>query len=223
MTKEYKVHKFTIPEKYPEGSTGDLELSFGPAAAYDRYTALPTAPVNYWPYHIVRDSKGVAWFTSLFLGTVSSFNPATGETKHYKPEGAPSTRGIVLDSQDNVWFNNYHGHRLGRLDPKTGVIKQYELPTKRATGYSLMYDKSRGYLWLADMNGNNITRFDPKTEEFVEYPMPTHMAIPRFISVASDGKVWFTEQWQGRIGVLDPGYTDDKSTALSSGSAAASR
>ena len=67
-------------------------------------------------------------------------------------------------------------------------------------------DKATGYIWCADVNGNNITRFDPKTEPFVEYPIPSADAVPRFIDVDSGtGKVWFTEFFTGKIGVLDPG------------------
>jgi streptogramin lyase len=204
-TQEFRVHKFPIPLKYPDASTGALELTFGPPAASDRFTGLPTAEVNAWPYHIAEDSKGTLWFGSLFLGTITSLDPASGKSKVYQPEGAASTRGIAVDAQDNIWFSNFHGHRLGRIDAKTHEIKEYELPTKNATGYGVVYEKRTGYLWIADMNGNNITQFDPKTGQFVEYPIPTHQAVPRFISVDNDGRVWFTEFFGGNIGVLIPG------------------
>jgi streptogramin lyase len=204
-TGKYRVFKFPVPKAYPAASTGALELTFGPPAALDRFSGLPTADVNAWPYHIAEDSKGTLWFGSLFLGTVTSLDLATGKSRVYQPEGAPSTRGIAVDAQDNIWFSNFHGHRLGRIDAKTRQIKQYKLPARNATGYGIVYERRTGYLWIADMNGNNITRFDPKTEQFVEYPIPTHQAVPRFISVDSDGRVWFTEFFGGNIGVLIPG------------------
>jgi streptogramin lyase len=203
-TEDFRVHKFPIPREYPDASTGALELTFGPPAASDRFTGLPTAEVNAWPYHIAEDSHGTLWFGSLFLGTITSLDPVSGRSKVYQPQGAPSTRGIVVDAQDNVWFSNFHGHRLGRIDAQTREIKQYELPTRNATGYGVVFEKRTGYLWIADMNGNHITRFDPKTEQFVEYAIPTHQAVPRFISVDNDGRVWFTEFFGGNIGVLIP-------------------
>jgi streptogramin lyase len=203
-TQEFRVLKFPIPQGYPDASTGALELTFGPPASSDRFTGLPTAEVNAWPYHIAEDSNGTLWFGSLFLGTITSLDPVSGRSKVYQPQGAPSTRGIAVDAQDNVWFSNFHGHRLGRIDAKTRAIKQYELPTKNATGYGVVYEKRTGYLWIADMNGNNITSFDPKKEEFVEYPIPTHQAVPRFISLDDSGRVWFTEFFGGNIGVLIP-------------------
>jgi len=201
---QFRAYHFPVPEAYVQGSYGALEASFGPPSSRNRFTGLPATPTDDWPYHIAEDSKGTLWFGALFLGTITSLNPETGEAKIYQVEGAPSTRGIAVDAQDNIWFNNFHGHRLGRIDAKTKEITQYELPTKNATGYGVVYEPRTGYLWIADMNGNNITRFDPKTRRFVEYPIPTHQAIPRFISVAKDGRVWFTEFFGNKIGVLDP-------------------
>jgi streptogramin lyase len=51
-----------------------------------------------------------------------------------------------------------------------------------------------------------MTRFDPRTETFVEYPFPSRNVNPRLgIGIDPQGRIWFTEFMNGRIGVLDPG------------------
>jgi hypothetical protein len=51
-----------------------------------------------------------------------------------------------------------------------------------------------------------MTRFDPRTETFVECPFPSRNVNPRLgIGADPQGRIWFTEFMNGRIGVLDPG------------------
>ena len=80
----------------------------------------------------------------------------------------------------------------------------YQPPTIKARPYGFALDKTTGYIWFADFSGNNITRFDPKKAEFVEYPIPSRGTYARFIGLDSKGRVWFTEFWSGKIGMLDP-------------------
>jgi virginiamycin B lyase len=165
----------------------------------------PASTVVAGSYHVAVDSKGIVWFSQLRLGTLVSLDPRTGKTKTYKPSGTPSIRGILVDQEDNIWFCGFHGHKIGVLNPKTGEIKEFQPPTPNATPYGMVQDRRNGYIWFSDLNGNNITRFDPTKKEFVEYPIPTRAASPRFIGMDPAGRVWFSEFFAGKIGVVDPG------------------
>jgi virginiamycin B lyase len=193
-TEKFGSHNFTVPPSYPEDSVMYWSKVLG--------EDLP--PVRATSYDIKINSKGKYFLTIYSMGTLISLDPATGETKAYHPKGTPSMRGLAIDAQDNVWFTNYNGHKLGKLDAKSGVIKEYQPPTQNATPYGLVVDKA-GYVWFSDLMGNNITRFDPKTEQFVEYPLPTREAGPKFMSMDANGKVWFTEVMGAKIGMIDPG------------------
>jgi streptogramin lyase len=194
-TEKFQAHEFPVPAKYPDDSVAMHEIAVGGHAS----------PVQAGSYDVAVDSKGKVWATQLSLGTLMSMDPVTGKTKEYKPENTPSMRGVMVDSSDNVWFSNFHGHKIGRLDQKTDTIKEWQPPTPNATPYGFAQDSRTGEIWYADMSGNNITRFDPKTEQFVEYPIPTRNSNSRFIGVDGKSRVWFTEYWNGKIGVLDPG------------------
>jgi virginiamycin B lyase len=138
------------------------------------------------------------------LGTIARLDPKTGETTEFKPPQTPDMDGIIVDMQDNVWFSDFMGNKLGKLDPKTKKFTMYQPPTSKARPYGIVQDKKTGDIWYADFSGNNITRFDPKTEQFVEYPIPTRGAYPRFIGLDSKGRVWFGEWWNNKLGMLDP-------------------
>jgi len=193
-TKKFGFHTFTVPPSYPDDSITQWSLIPGE----------PLPPVRATSYDIKIDSKGKYFLTIYGMGTLISLDPVTGVSKAYHPEGTPSMRGLAIDAQDNVWFSNYNGHKLGKFDPRTETIKEYQPPTKNATPYGVTVDKA-GYIWYSDLVGNNLTRFDPKTEQFIEYPLPTRDAGPKFMSVDANGKIWFTEVMGAKIGMIDPG------------------
>jgi virginiamycin B lyase len=194
-TEQFGAKKFAVPPNWPEES---VEM-------WQKAPGEPLPPVRAASYDIREDSKGTLWFTLYNMGTLMSLDPATGETKRFKPPGTPSMRGMAVDAHDNVWFTNYDGHKLGKLDAKTGAIKEYQPPTPNAFPYGIVVDDKTGTVWFSDLNGNHITRFDPRTEQFVEYPIPTREAGPKFMALDAQGRVWFTEVMGAKIGVLDPG------------------
>jgi streptogramin lyase len=166
----------------------------------------PKGPVLGTSYDLAFDSKGVLWYSQLWTGTLVRFDPRTNQTTPFKFPSVISIRGIMVDPDDNIWFGNFHGHKLVKYDQKTGKLFEYQPPTQAATVYGLVYDRQRHLVWYADMNGNNISSFDPKTEKFVEYPIPTLDSNPRFISLDGKGRIWYTHFFgSGKIGVLDPG------------------
>jgi streptogramin lyase len=53
-------------------------------------------------------------------------------------------------------------------------------------------------------------------ETFVEYPFPSRNVNPRLgIGIDPQGRIWFTEFLNGRIGVLDPGDASRATTTSS--------
>lgn len=186
------AYKNPVPDTFPVGSQAALEARPGERPSGGGYDA-------------VGDSKGIVWISQFELGTLIRLDPKTGETKTFHTPEMRSVRGIAVDAEDNVWWGDYNGRKLGKLDTKTGVIKLYQPPTPLATPYGVTPDPRRGHIWFADTVGNQVTRFDPKTEQFVEFPLPTRMASVRFHGIDARGRVWYGGYWNGKLGVIDPG------------------
>jgi virginiamycin B lyase len=199
-SKRFQVFKNPVVEKFPEGSYGGM-------------IALPRRRPTGNGYAIAIDSKGFPWVTQLDLGIIFRVDPDTGKTTSYHTPEMRSARGIAVDAQDNVWFADYYGNKLGKLDPNNGHVKLYQPPTQNSSPYGVTIDLRRGYIWFADTVGNNLTRFDPKTEEFVEYALPTRNSSIRFISTDAKGRVWYGGFWNGILGVLDPGQPEVRKAA----------
>jgi len=60
---------------------------------------------------------------------------------------------------------------LGRVDPKTGNVKEYPLKTAHSGPHGLVED-SDGNIWYTGNTGALIGKLDPKTGAVTEYPMP---------------------------------------------------
>nr|QNO53370.1 virginiamycin B lyase [Methanosarcinales archaeon ANME-1 ERB6] len=95
------------------------------------------------------------------------------------------------------------------INPSDGSTTEFQAPS--AWGNSGFWTIDRGpdnTLWIADQE-YRIVNFDPSTEVFTEYPLPTSQftlpASPFGVSVAPDGKVWFTCWNDPCLGCYDPG------------------
>ncbi len=189
--KEFRAYKYPLATAAPEGSQAALEIG-------------PRGRVSSGAYDVTIDSKGIAWVSQLALGNIIRIDPETGATKTYHTAGVRSVRGLTSDAQGDIWFADFYGHKLGKLDVETGMMKEFQPPTPNAAPYGLVVDRNSGSIWYCDTVGNNIGRFDPKTEQFVEYALPTRNTSVRFMGVDAKGRGWYSGFWSGKIGVIDP-------------------
>jgi virginiamycin B lyase len=210
-----KVKEFSAPagagtHTLREDSAGDIwasgskkSLRFNPRTQkFDTYDIAG--------YDLAVDSHNNGWSTNGPKGTIDRVDPKTGQIKRYPVPGATFMRGIEVDAQDNVWFGDVMGHRLGKIDPRTEQMTFYHPPTANFSPYGIIVDKKTGHLWLADYLGANVTRFDPATGKFTEFPFPSRVQMIRFFAEDPQGRVWFTDFTNGKIGVLE---TDESKMA----------
>jgi virginiamycin B lyase len=114
-------------------------------------------------------------------------------------------RDPAVAPDGSIWFVGQTGDYLGRLDPKTGEMKQFELP-KGAGPHTVVVDKT-GYPWYAGNRDRHIGRLDPATGEVKRYDMPEGVDDPHTFAWTSDGRFWFTAQRSrpaGYVGLFDP-------------------
>ena len=103
-----------------------------------------------------------------------------------------------------LWYSGQMANVLGRVDPKTGKVREYPLKTAHSGPHGLMEDKD-GDIWYTGNTGALIGRLDPKTGAVTEYPMPDPNAKdPHTLIFDKAGILWFTVQNANRIGRLDP-------------------
>jgi virginiamycin B lyase len=74
------------------------------------------------------------------------------------------------DKEGNLWMPYYGGaNKIGKLDPETGTVREYEVPNPNAVAIHSAYPAADGNVWLAEFGVNKLGRFDPKTEKLTEF------------------------------------------------------
>ncbi|MEM2760516.1 MAG: hypothetical protein QXU32_08875 [Nitrososphaerales archaeon] len=154
------------------------------------------------PVGITTDSNGNLWINDHGTSTFIKFNPETNSTINYvtslpRPStslglyekcleqgGSESTCGGALislpywntiDSDGRVWFNLHQGNAIAVFDPKMETLVEYFIPTQ-----------------------------NPKWGSCDGYDEPCGISSPLQFALGSDGKIWFTEWSENKIGVLNP-------------------
>jgi virginiamycin B lyase len=104
----------------------------------------------------------------------------------------------------SIWWSGQLASKLGRLDPKTGAIREYSLKSPFTGPHGLAEDKA-GNVWFTGNNTALIGKLDPATGTVTEYPMPDPNAKdPHTLNFDPSGILWFTVQQANMIGRLDP-------------------
>jgi len=86
-------------------------------------------PAGVTPRRLKIDSNGMVWIGDYFGGSLTRFDPTSGDFKVFKlPGPMPTPYGIEVDRDDNVWYASMYTDVMGRLDPKTGKVTEYPSP-----------------------------------------------------------------------------------------------
>ena len=117
--------------------------------------------------------------------------------------GHPHDPAVGADG--SLWFTEQMANKLGRLDPKTGEMKEYSLPSDKNAGpHGLVADKD-GNIWFTANFGGYIGKLDPRTGKVTEFKMPVEKADdPHTAVFDAHGILWFTVQGGNMVGRLDP-------------------
>src|SRR5438132_1324162 len=82
-----------------------------------------------------------------------------------------------------LWFTEQRANKLGRLDPRTGQMKEFPLRTPGSGPHGLVADR--------------------ESLEIAEYPLPDG-ARPRRLAVAPDGSIFYSDYARGQLGRFNP-------------------
>ena len=125
-------------------------------------------------------------------------------------EWAVPTKGAhphdpAVGTDGALWFTEQMANKIGRLDPKTGEIKEFPLPEDKNAGpHGLAADRD-GNIWFTANFGGYIGKLDPHTGKVTEFKMTSEKADdPHTLVFDNNGIIWFTVQGGNMVGQLDP-------------------
>lgn len=110
--------------------------------------------------------------------------------------------GIDVNPKDgSIWYAKLHASKIGRIDPKTLAITEYDTPLEGPR--RPRFDK-QGILWIPAFDGGALLRFDPATEKFETFKLPLLAAneyeTPYALNVhPKTGEIWITSNMSDRV------------------------
>jgi len=124
------------------------------------------------------------------------------------PPGIGGARRGHIDSQNRLWFSQFHANRYAMYDPRSGKVTAWDVPVPYAGAYDVGFDDVK-YAWGADMSTDLVQRFNVETGEWSSYLLPTSINT-RHIDVqkSSDPNVlssmWTEGQQTSKIVHIEP-------------------
>ena len=107
-------------------------------------------------------------------------------------------------SDGTLWYTGQHASVLGRIEPRTGTIKEYPTNIPDSGPHGLTEDAA-GDIWFTANYAGYIGKLDPQNGRITDYKMPDGRARDPHTPVFDrTGILWFTVQGANMIGRLDP-------------------
>jgi len=185
--------------EYNIGKIGELSPSSGTIREFNINETGAT------PASLAIEASGDIWFTDQKIPSVWVFHPSSATFHRYVTNVPNSTPVFVIaDPSNRIWFTDTTANYVGNLDPLTGVIVPYHLPTSNSGPAELAVENGTSYLWISESFTNKIARFDAASHSFQEYAPSFSLLSPVGISVDKNGNVWTSEHGGSSIAELIP-------------------
>nr|TFG55317.1 MAG: c-type cytochrome [Hyphomicrobiales bacterium] len=136
-------------------------------------------------------------------------------TEYELPRLYLATHDVAQDSDDQLWYSPHRGPRIGRLDPATGLTREYFLPVDEGCvpGTHWLTYTNKNEIWTSQNWTHTLTRIDPDTGALHVIRPPVRLmddGTPRECNrpmggnwaVAPDGYIWKIRN--GEVTKTDP-------------------
>ena len=173
----------------------------------EKFTILALPHDGFWrgvtDYAFAYVLKVAAWFPKQNLQLAVSHHKWADQGR----EAFSFPYGIDVSPVDgSIWYAKLYAHKIGRIDPKTLAITEYDTPLKGPR--RLRFDKD-GNLWIPAFDESGLMKFDTRTGRFETYKLPLlahdEYEVPYALNVhPKTGDVWITSNMSDRMFRFDP-------------------
>jgi streptogramin lyase len=121
-------------------------------------------------------------------------------TEYELPQELSNIHDVAGDQEGNIWYTINRSPLIGKLEPKTGKVVSYQVPTVEGEhpGNHWIHVDEEGIVWFTPVWAGGLARLDPRTGDMkVAYGGPSHSTTQH-----PDGTLW--RLTDGAINVWDP-------------------
>ncbi len=118
-------------------------------------------------------------------------------TEYELPRLETATHDVSGDSKGNLWYSTHRSSYVGRLDPRTGAVKEFHVPPVEKgvlPGTHWIYVDKNDIVWGSENWAHSIWRLDPKNEQFTRIPWkvrePANTPMGGNYAIDPEGFIW---------------------------------
>ena len=164
---------------------------------------------------ITTDAENNAWFyhgTSNDSMIIKMSKEGTNFTKYDIPGDTTVDDAIInlaggqllFDNLSNsIWFTDARINSLGKLNPKSGDLELFFIPTNDSGVMGLALSPDRKSIWFTEITGNKIGSFNIENKKITEYPVGDNSG-PTLLKFDSKGVLWVTLTYDNSILRVEP-------------------
>src|SRR5437773_3355410 len=120
-------------------------------------------------------SAVISAFLWLALPILAANQVAAAEVSVSFAEWTVPTKGSrphdpLAAADGAIWYTGQMANKLGRVDPKTGQVREYALKLPHSGPHGLAEDKD-GNIWFTGNTAGYIGKLDPRTGNVTEYKL----------------------------------------------------
>src|SRR5256712_1187413 len=171
------------------------------------------------PQYMTNDTYGRIWITLLGSNQIVAYDPSGFLSPQFfdAPAASSSLQGITIGPDGTIWFAETTAKRIGHIIPcLTGScnVTDYGPPPSVEIAFPIQLAVDPGgVVWFTDHGRGQFGSFNPSTGEWrvfgigycsESYNPDCPIGLPNAISLDSDGIVWFSEHFAGRVAKYDP-------------------
>lgn len=204
-------------------------MPLGPDA--DLYQRSIARPGKHRTLEPKLDNFGNIFATNGLVG-ITKLDPRTAQFSHYpfgtdtrnpeidmygKHKSDPDSiwsniyaHGMTIDSENKVFYIEFQGQHVGRLDPETGQMDRFPMdPDGVVVDEKGVAGNIRGHtphldseenVWFTVIRGNKIGVWNRSTEKVTLWEVPTANSFPYGIDMDQNDEVWFAELMGCKVG-----------------------
>ena len=161
---------------------------------------------NARPTGILVLKQGSALFAEPGAGKIGFIVPDKFDVHEFTlPPGTRSRRIAIAPDQNTLYFTDYTGGNLGKLDISIGALIMFPTPGGSDSSPYGLTITADGTVWYCEtgIQPKNIIRFNPGSYTFSRAPIPFATGVVHSMAAAPDGRVYFAGSDVDKVGAVE--------------------
>ena len=156
------------------------------------------------PSSAVVDERGRVWFVGAEDDYIANFSPNSADFNRYDLRKGTEPVHLLPGANRSLWFASQRRRMIGRLDPSTGRVTEFDMPSRKAKDIrSLAFDRD-GNIWFTAEGGDMVGRLQVDSGDIELVELPGSRSRPFGIAVNQYNEAWVTGPGSASLYLVDP-------------------